>query len=165
MFFFHTVMATAKRQRKQTERYGKSSQNMDAMFKDIDDTASTSHNDSDFVESDRQQSDISDSDQTEQIPLKDNGSKTTMQMARLEAKLNEMHSILMQVHRACISNAVSTQIESENVHELPLTSDDSLNKFEQDLAQKSYREKIVSMNHFQIASYHSNCIYALRFVN
>lgn len=65
-------------------------------------------------------------------------------MARFEVKLNEMFAIVMKIHRACISNAVSTQMETENVPELPLETDESLNKFELNLAQRPYREKIVS---------------------
>lgn len=147
-------MSSNKRQRNQPNRYGESSKNMDHMFKDIDE-ATSNGNDPDFLQSNEQQSDDSgspDSGSPEKIPFKENGSQSSVQkqMARLEAKLNEMHSILMQIHRACISNVVSTQMESENVQELPLTSDASLNKFEQDLTQKSYRQKIVSKRNLNI---------------
>lgn len=146
MIVFLTVMSKSKRQRKQTNRFGESSTNMDEMFDDIDERTSNSPKDDDFVPSDEQQSNVSHSGAPEAVPLKENDSQSVQQkqLARLEAKLNAMQSTLMQIHRACISNVVSTQMESENIQELPLTSDTSLNKFEQDLTQKSYRQKIVS---------------------
>lgn len=136
----------AKRYRKQTDRYGDSGKNMDDMFDDIE-TTSNGRKDSNFVETDEQQSDISDSGSpTEKIPFNENGFQNAVQkqLARFEIKLTEIYSTVIQIHRSCISNVVSTQMESENVDELPLTSDASLNKFEQDLAEQSYRQKIVS---------------------
>lgn len=148
-------MTGRKRQRQQPNRFGESSKNMDHMFKDIDEATSNDNKDPDFVQSDEQPSDDDgspNSSSPEKIPFKENGSQSSVQkqMARVEAKLNEMHSILMQIHRACISNVVSTQMDSENVQELPLTSDASLNKFEQDLTQKPYRQKIVSKRNLNI---------------
>lgn len=109
-------MSAGKRTTKQPDRYGSCSTNLDDMFDDADNSCNEhgSHN------------------------------AFQRQMAPVEVKLNGLFSIVMQIHRANISNAVSTQMESENVPELPLKSDDSLNKFELDLAQNLYREKIVS---------------------
>lgn len=140
-------MAEKKRLRKQPDRYGESSKNLDDMF-DVVDQTTPKDKDSDFVASDEQLSDDSNSGPPEKSPFKENGSQNAhtvqTQMARIEAKLNEMYSIVVKIHRASISNAISTEIESENIQELPLTSDESLQKFENDLSEQVYRKKIVS---------------------
>lgn len=137
---------------KEPNRYGSTvNENMDSMF---DAVRKSSSNDDSFeiIElpgKSRQLSDASNSTSSsvpEKNPSKENGSQNALQrqMARLEVKLNEMFAIVMQIHRASVSNAVSAQMEIENVPELPLESDESLNKFELDLAQRPYRERIVS---------------------
>lgn len=143
-------MSPVKRTTKQPDRYGSCSTNLDDMFDDADKTTSKCK-DPDFQPTEEQSSDTSSSDASVKNPCNEHGSHNALQrqMARVEVKLNELFSIVMQIHRANISNAASTQMESENFPELPLKSDDALNKFELDLAQKLYREKIVSHDFFQ----------------
>lgn len=135
----------AKRLTKTPDRYGKRTANMDGMFDDIDKSTSNGK-ESTFVQSDDELLSDTSNSAPEKNLFKENGSQNALQrqMARVEVKLNEIFAIVMQIHRAHISDVVSTQIESENVPELPLKSDESLNKFELDLAQGSYRAKIVS---------------------
>lgn len=153
-----------KRIRKQPNRYGESSENMDDLFDDIEQTTPIDK-DSDYVANDEQPSDDSNSGPPEKSPIKENRSQNAhtvqTQMARIEAKLNEMFSIVVKIHRASISNVVSTEFEFENVQELPLKSDESLTKFEIDLSEQVYRQKIVSTRYSTVlfhSIYHLKCV-------
>lgn len=68
------------------------------------------------------------------------------QVFRIEAKLNEMQSVMLQIQRMIISSSigVSASIRPEEFPELPLITEDSLNKFEKDLSEESYMKKVVS---------------------
>lgn len=125
-FFSKKIMEQKKRKRKKPDRLGENSKNMDYLFDNVDETALSKNEDVDFVDS--AESDISIDSRSEKNPFKENGSENLLrnQMARLEAKLNQMFSILVQIQHACISNVVSTQMELENIQELPLIAIDSI---------------------------------------
>lgn len=109
-----------------------------------------SKKDADYVASESESesaSDVSNSESIEKSKFKENGSQTALerQVCRIEAKINQLHLVVMQIHRASISNVTSSLLELDRFAELPLKSEEMLNKFELDLADVSYREKIVSI--------------------
>lgn len=69
------------------------------------------------------------------------------QVCRIEAKINQIHSTLLQLHRAFISSTIGVNASAgtEQFPELPIATEESMNKFEQDLCEISYHEKVVSM--------------------
>lgn len=158
--FFEFVKAMeptiGARKRKRTDRYGdlgdSSSSNMDDMLEAIDESTSMNNEDSDHVDLSESSTDVSNRESVEKSTFKENGSQKSLerQLARIEAKANQMHSLLIQIQRACISNATSSLLESDRIDELPITSEEMLNKFEVDLSQDSYRKKIVSVSGIQI---------------
>lgn len=66
------------------------------------------------------------------------------QVCRIEAKLNNIQSTLSQLHRAIITSTIDS-IDENQFPELPLDTEDSMNKFEKDLCDKSFRKKAVSI--------------------
>lgn len=84
--------------------------------------------------------------------VNDSKKKTTnsleRQVCRIEAKINQMQSTLSQLHRTIISSAVGVNAVPgpEQFPELPLDTEESMNKFETDLNEKSYRKKVVSVS-------------------
>lgn len=136
------------RKRKKPTRLGESDENMDDLFDQIDRRESTKSDDKDedYANLSRTSSEVSISGSIETATLEKNGyqKSTERQLARIEAKLDEMHKVLIQIQRASISGATTSLMESENIPELPLTSVESLDKFEQDLSDEAYRKKIVS---------------------
>lgn len=145
------IMETVENPRKRNKpnRYDESCGNIYDMFKEID--QSTPSNDieidGDYVYLSDSLSDASNSRSFESTTFEKNGFQKPQerQYARFEAKLNQIHQLLIQIQRARISNATASLLESERIPELPLTSEESLNKFELDLSEHSYRQKIVSI--------------------
>lgn len=143
-----------KRKTIKPNRYGESSKNMDDMFDAIkkktpintDNNDSDNEKDGDYIASSQSSSDTSNSESVEKTTFKENGSQKSLerQMCRLEAKVNQMHLVVIQIHRACVLNVTSSSLELDRVPELPLKSEEMLNKFELDLSQNAYRQKIVS---------------------
>lgn len=66
------------------------------------------------------------------------------QVCRIEAKLNQMQSVMLQIQRMVISSSVADTPRPEEFPELPLLTEDAINKFESDLNEKSYKKNIVS---------------------
>lgn len=154
-----------KRKRQKTDKYGSTDEgNMDKQFEEIDQRKK----DDDYVPgtSDESESDESGSDESgsggsesgisakseslsNQCPKKnaspnESGSKFSRQLSRMEAKIDQMRSIVDKIHRAHISNVVSSSV-LDKVAELPLTSREMLDKFDADLSDARYRQKIVSI--------------------
>lgn len=148
------------RKRKRPDRYGESKENMDDMFEEIDNQSTPSKDkdeDDDYKEKDEDDDYIDLSGSTHNVSNSEPFEKFTWmntkdefqepqerQYARIEAKLNQIHSLLIQIQRTCISNATTSLLELERIPELPLATEVSLNKFELDLSEDSYRQKIVS---------------------
>lgn len=67
-------------------------------------------------------------------------------IARIEAKVNQVHNVLLQLQRMMISSQIagSETDASSQLQELPLQTVDSLNKFEADLGVVTYRKQVVS---------------------
>lgn len=142
---------TSPRKRKKPDRYGDSSKNMDDMLDAIDQSPTSNNNnnkdkDKDYVDLSESSSDVLNSEAIEKNTFEENGSQKSLgrHLARFEAKINQMHLLLIQIQRACISNATTSLLDLDHIDELPLVSQDMLNKFESDLSQDSYRQKIVS---------------------
>lgn len=148
---------TASRKRKKTERFGDTSENMDDLLDEINQSTTTTtksnNEDIDVVNlSESTSSNVSNSESIGKITFEENGSQKSLDrhLARLEAKINQMHSLLIQIQRACISSAVSSlnkMNELDRINEIPLETEELLDKFELDLSQESYRQKIVSILH------------------
>lgn len=142
---------TDSRKRRKVNRYGvgDSSGNMDDIIEAIDQTKTTTteNEDTDYVDLSESSSDVSNSEPVEKTTFEKNGSQKLQErrLARFEAKLDKMHSLLIQIQRACNLTVTSSLLESNRIDELPLVSEEILNKFELDLSQDSYRQKIVSI--------------------
>lgn len=120
---------------------------MDAMFDAIDQSKEKNDKDDDYVASSDSSSDVSNSESIEKNSFEENGSQMLLgrQFCRLEAKIDQLHLLVVQIQRASIANLTSSTLELDRIPELPLTSEEMLNKFEFDLSQDSYRQKIVSV--------------------
>lgn len=128
-----------RRKKQKTNRY--SGENMDSMFEKINNSTAADDkddDDDDFVAT-AHSSSASSSESVERNTFNENGPSVSLnrQLARLEAKIN-------QIQRASISNVTSSLMQSDRVDELPLQTEETLNKFETDLSQDAYRKKIVS---------------------
>lgn len=147
------------RKRNKPDRYGNTSENMDAVFELIDKSTSTKNTDNDVVDLPGLSIDVSNSGTDEKSTFEVNGSQKPLErkLARFEAKIDQMHMVLIQIQRACISNATTSLLELDDIHELPLVSEEMLNKFELDLSQESYRQKIVSMEFKYYFQFLLNC--------
>lgn len=69
------------------------------------------------------------------------------QMSRIEVKINQMYSCLVRVQRMVTAARISDSDNSNKSHiltELPVMSVDSLNKFESELGDPTYRKEVVS---------------------
>lgn len=137
-------MSNIPRKKRKPDRYGATNKNMDDLFDSIDRTTpSDDEDDADNV-------DLSNSEKI--TTQKDEFQKPERQFARFEAKLNQIHLLLIQIQRACISDATTSLLELERIPELPLPSEESLDKFELDLSEDSYRQKIVSTGNSKTVS-------------
>lgn len=67
-------------------------------------------------------------------------------IARIEAKVNQVHNVLLQLQRMMISSQIAgSEIDaSSQLQELPLQTVESLSKFEADLGVVTYRKQVVS---------------------
>lgn len=73
------------------------------------------------------------------------------QVCRLEVKVGQILSTLSQLHRAVVSSSIGVNAVPgpEQFPELPLVTEESMDKFENDLCENdSYRKKVVSVTFF-----------------
>lgn len=99
----------------------------------------------------------SESDDGGSVSFRDNGfpkqNVSDTQILRIEAKVNQIHKVLLHVQRMMMSlaagsnNVIMSELVTEypDLPEMPLKSVDSLENFEKDLSTSSYRKQAVSL--------------------
>lgn len=70
---------------------------------------------------------------------------TRKQLARIEVKLNKLDKSVVEIHRMLIvQHTKNVKISMPKLAELPISTTESFEKFETDLKDTSYAEKVVS---------------------
>lgn len=67
------------------------------------------------------------------------------QVSRIEAKLDFFQNVMQQIQRTVISltNGANVDVSENAVLNLPLTTEDSINKFDADLNEITFRQSVV----------------------
>lgn len=130
--------------RKKPDRFGQGdgSPNKDHFFDD----ESTNHSDSDEYSSG------SEIDSSKADKSRDVNSTNILrnQISRVEAKVDDVIDIVKQLQRMIISlNNGSRAVTSISIPDLPLMTKESVEKFDSDLKDQSFRQSVVS-NAFQL---------------
>lgn len=137
------------------DRYGSNSddENKDHFFEDeiLDDNSNSSLAES-LIESENSSSKADGSREANST------NSIRNQVSRIEAKLDSFQDILKQIQLTVISFSNGVSKASQNLlPKLPLTTEESVNKFETDLNDISYRKAIVSI--FLSLLYTENILY------
>lgn len=130
-----------KRTRKQTERFGNTTQNKDHHFLE---TSSEESGPSD--EHSQPETNVDKSLKTNDHI--NTGLESKKQMCRIEAKIDEVLKSMQQMRISVISSSIAAGAvaQIEKVTELPVATPEALDQLESDLKTPSYRKKTVSMN-------------------
>lgn len=136
-----------------TERYGKTSDdvNKDNYFDDDDENLD---DDSSIEKQSESTSETSSSNDDSQ--LENSGIKPQTQISRIEAKLDVLTDVIHKIHRMMISSTINsnpTNNDDNNANHdfltmFPLTTEESMDRFENQLNDNEFRRMVVSIDIF-----------------
>lgn len=135
----------SKRSRTKPNRLGVANANKDNYFEMENSQESTEEITSRQSESDfePESADESDSFKENELSKRDN-EVHRRQMSRIEVKLDQIQTVVVQIQRMCITSKVGGQ-SVKQFSEIPLETVDQLEEFEAKLVRDEYRKDIVSI--------------------